>query len=776
MSTTQHVLDHRRVQTAVIGHKNSDHPVILPMDAHELDLWRKAHPTYSYWCGHQLGGCGAELSDRRYTEKVCHFAHHPSAPVCHRAANGESSADHLFIKRGMQRLLSKQHIRGDIQTRDLGTGPGDAVDVYLPHTSRIIRFQLTHCDYPAWRRHTDALRPKAPGGVDWVFRSDVPATRELLDCDAYFLRVRLETVGGERHVHIGTEARDRSVTWTPLGDCTLTSTGLSTPRVETIRISRPRPQLPSFPLAGGLVFRPIDEARPLLDTPFAATGRRLITADVRPTDSPIVRAALSLPADSGPPSADHVYGVPDSARMLVLEDGQGWVVEVNRCLRLNTREAERTGLWTPPQGAPTAPVPAEPALVVPTPSPTKPRVLTHVDMVTEVRTALADFARLGATTTWEELASRLGVTASQLSDTERRDLLVDVDSPLSEYLPVRSALVLDGDAPLPYLGEILHRLGIPYAKTSTRLHQWAAVERERAYAAFGQPSRAMGPRLALTPARPAQKNLVKKAFRGSTTLFNRREDPRLSELLTTLRRLGPHPVKAVRQQINTAMHGASVWLGQQPTGGNRKWIEAAKQSRDHHIHELEQALIAHRTSTPTRPTGLPPTVEKMQKKGKKPSLRKLQNEFLARYEAQQKATKAELRKSIPTQLSSAPQNTTHRPVEQLTRQLIHVAAQGRTISMAELENSGITPAVLHMRLALIDRRLAADTPMLSALVTTLAGGPVPFFRTILKQLSLAVPQTDEALMAIWRREQERAHAAYANPPRELPPRLVPLSG
>ncbi|MEU6391733.1 hypothetical protein [Streptomyces sp. NPDC046939] len=99
--------DHRLVQTAVIGHEDSDHPVILPMDAHELDRWRSAHPAYSYWCGLQLGGCGGELSDRRYTTKVCHFAHHPSAPVCHRAATGESSADHLFIKRGVQRLLNR---------------------------------------------------------------------------------------------------------------------------------------------------------------------------------------------------------------------------------------------------------------------------------------------------------------------------------------------------------------------------------------------------------------------------------------------------------------------------------------------------------------------------------------------------------------------------------------------------------------------------------------------------------------------------------------------
>lgn len=775
MSTTQQILDHRRVQTAVIGHKNSDHPVILPMDAHELDLWRQAHPAYSYWCGHQLGGCGGELSDRRYTEKVCHFAHHPSAPVCHRTANGDSSADHLFIKRGMRRLLSKQNLRGDVQIRDLGTGPGDAVDVHLPHTSRIIRFQLNYCDYPAWRRHDDALRPKGAGGVDWVFKTDAPAPSELLDRDAYFLRVRLETVGGERRVHIGTEARDRSVIWTPLGDCTLTSTGLSTPRVETIRTSRPRLKLPSFPLAGGLVFRPADECEALKDTLFAAPDRRLITADVRPVDSPVVRAALSLPADGDPPSADHVYGVPDSTRMLVLEDGQGWVVEVNRYRRLNAGEAELTGLWTPPRVAPPSPVTAEPdpAPVMPAHSTGKAHFLTHTDMVMELRTALAGFARLGVTTTWEDLAYRLGSTASQLSDAERRDLLVDVDSPLSDYLPVRSALVLDGDGPLPYLGEILQRLGVPYAKSSTRLRQWAAVERERAYAAFGQPSRAMAPRLDLTPARPVPENLVKKAFSGSTALLTRRDDPRVSELLTALRRLKRHPVQAVRQQINTAVHGASVWLGQQPTGGKPEWIKAAGQSRDHHIRVLEQALIAHRTSTPTSSA---PTAQRKQKKGQNSSLRKLQDEFLARFEAQQNAAKAQPRTSVPPQLSSAPHNTTPRPLDQLTRELIRVAAQGQTISMAELEDSGITPAGLRKWLARIDRGLTADTPMLSALVTTQAGGPVPFFRAVLTQLGLAVPQTDEALMVIWHREQERAHAAYANHPRELPPRLVPLVG
>ncbi len=63
--------------------------------------------------------------------------------------------------------------------------------------------------------------------------------------------------------------------------------------------------------------------------------------------------------------------------------------------------------------------------------------------------------------------------------------------------------------------------------------------------------------------------------------------------------------------------------------------------------------------------------------------------------------------------------------------------------------------------------------MLSAVVVGKKGSPVPFFRDILKAAGLSVPQTDEALLKIWHREQERAHAAHANPPRPLPPRLVP---
>ncbi|KOT29554.1 hypothetical protein ADK41_33870 [Streptomyces caelestis] len=74
----------------------------------------------------------------------------------------------------------------------------------------------------------------------------------------------------------------------------------------------------------------------------------------------------------------------------------------------------------------------------------------------------------------------------------------------------------------------------------------------------------------------------------------------------------------------------------------------------------------------------------------------------------------------------------------------------------------------------LDRRAGADgAPLLSALVVDARGGPVDFFRDVLGAAGLAVPRTEEALPAIWRRELERAHAAHARPPRPLPPRLVP---
>ncbi|MFG2257376.1 hypothetical protein [Streptomyces mirabilis] len=338
------MLDHRLVQTAVIGNTRSDHPVILPMAAAELEAWRRRHPDYTYWCGYELGGCCGRLMDRLYRDKVCHFAHVASGPTCGRAATGESSADHLFIKRGLRNLLSKHGQQGDVRTRDLGSGPGDAVDLHLPATRRRLRFQLSRLDYRRWRTANLALSGDVDE-VDWLFGSDGPLTEELLARNGYGLHFRLETAGGERRVYIGTRTHDEpSVRWDPLEDCRIEQAGLLTPSAEALRASVQNPEPFAFPLDGSMLFA-LDKQAPVpVDSPFAAEGRRLVMADVKPLGSPIVRAVLSLPEDTALPPAQYVYRAADHARLLVREGIGGWAVHLDRFVRLNAYEAARTGL------------------------------------------------------------------------------------------------------------------------------------------------------------------------------------------------------------------------------------------------------------------------------------------------------------------------------------------------------------------------------------------------------------------------------------------------
>ncbi|MEV0300785.1 hypothetical protein [Streptomyces prasinus] len=780
------MLDHRLVQTAVIGHKNSDHPVILPMDAWELDRWRGAHPGYSYWCGLQLGGCGGELSDRRYTTKVCHFAHHASAPVCHRKNNGESSADHLFIKRGVQRLLGRRKMKGRVDTRDLGTGPGDAVDVYLPDSRRRLRFQLSPVDYRSWRRADDELAADAEG-IDWIFSSEGPITQQFTGRHGYCLRVRCETVGGERRVHIGAEARDRMVSWTPLEDCTVTPSGIVTPDTEKIRLTRPRPRPTAFPLQGGLAFALVPEAGVPTESPFETRDRHLLVADVKPVDSPIVRALVSLPADTEVPPAEHVYRVADGARLLIAEGAAGWAVEARRYTRLNAHDAQRTGLWTPPNAsepvaAPTVPAPrtrepepanaAEPVTVHEPPA--APAPLTRGEMATAVRDALAQHARLRTTTTWETLARTVSPALARYSDTGRRDLLVAVDSPLRENVPVLSALVRDRGEPLPYLFRVLSELGVPRAAVSHRIKRWAAVETERAFAAYGVPARAMPPRMSLEPEHPAvaqpavarksagsaarqrtadHRTVAPQGGHGDTRSSDVSKVRHLRALVAELEQMLPTLGKGPRKRARTALGPARTWLAAYDGATHttrRKRAVSVRETAGDFVLPVQEALERARRSVTAQ-----------------------QNE------ERQRAREERLRRAADLgarakRATHAPRTAAEDPVGQLTRQLVDVAAGGRTVALQNLDLGSGGSGARHV-LAAVDRGTGPDVPLLSALVTGKEGAPVTFFRDILRTVGLAVPQTDEALLKIWRREQERAYAAYGNPSRPLPPRLVPTA-
>ncbi|MEU2264581.1 competence protein CoiA family protein [Streptomyces sp. NPDC019645] len=235
--------DSRLVQTAVIGGRSSGRAIILPTNADELAQWRRRHPTYTYWCGTQLGGCGNELSDRLYRDKVCHFAHRPNTS-CHRTATGASSADHLFIKDDLAAWAGRQRLRGRATSRNLGSSPGDAVDFRVGDARQHVRFQFSKLPHDEWNE-TRAWLAREASTLDWVFGPGAaqPETmEELYDEYGYLLRFRFETFGAVRRIRLRAEDPRRSTDWVPLDACAITPDGLRVPGAERRRRSlRPRP-------------------------------------------------------------------------------------------------------------------------------------------------------------------------------------------------------------------------------------------------------------------------------------------------------------------------------------------------------------------------------------------------------------------------------------------------------------------------------------------------------------------------------------------------------
>jgi hypothetical protein len=73
--------DKRQIQTAVLGGADSEEPLMLLLEAIELDAFRRRHEHDTFRCGLLLGGCGLQLMTKLYTDRVCHFAHHPGPDV-----------------------------------------------------------------------------------------------------------------------------------------------------------------------------------------------------------------------------------------------------------------------------------------------------------------------------------------------------------------------------------------------------------------------------------------------------------------------------------------------------------------------------------------------------------------------------------------------------------------------------------------------------------------------------------------------------------------------
>ncbi|GAA2523907.1 hypothetical protein [Streptomyces longisporus] len=223
--------DKRQIQTAVLGDAESEEPLMLPLEAIELDAFRRRHEHDTFWCGLLLGGCGLQLTTKLYTDRVCHFAHHPGPDghphLCGRRARGISSADHLYVKSAAAAWLRSRDLQADVEfVQPEGAPIGSVVDIHFPRGG--LRVHLDQAVAPTW----DQV------GHEPVLGVSVPVDRDTLIDRWYVHRIRLDSDGTARKVRIGTEAFARETEWFALDDCEMTERGLSTPAVEQIVRSR----------------------------------------------------------------------------------------------------------------------------------------------------------------------------------------------------------------------------------------------------------------------------------------------------------------------------------------------------------------------------------------------------------------------------------------------------------------------------------------------------------------------------------------------------------
>lgn len=289
--------DTRKVQTAVLGGPDSDHPVFLPFEHELFDDFIVRHEDGVFFCGVLLGGCGKQLAPKRYTDRVCHFAHYP--PVrCPRTAAGEDSADHLFIGQALQQWLASQQQPG-ARLRYLADSidAGDAVMVDVPDGHTIL-VEMTAAasslaEQEGERTVVRAFGPRAP----------VPASE--FDHRGYALRFQCRSEGGTRKVLVGTHLRPGDIKWTSLKRCTWTTQGILTPDLELdengIRPAEvPRARL-SFPLA----LRVAAFSGAVLSGETA--GHRTYDARAQTHGSAAFDARIFLPRHAYWPTKDRVY-------------------------------------------------------------------------------------------------------------------------------------------------------------------------------------------------------------------------------------------------------------------------------------------------------------------------------------------------------------------------------------------------------------------------------------------------------------------------------------
>ncbi|MFI6448069.1 hypothetical protein [Kitasatospora sp. NPDC050543] len=179
-------------QTAVLGSAESDDPLILPLEAIELDAFRRHHAEDTFWCGLLLGGFGSQPTTTLYTDRVCHFSHFPDPTglhVCGRRAR-DVSPDDLYVKSAARAWLLDQDQQAGIHLRE---PLGSVVDIVWEYGTCGLRLHLDDAGAPVW--DDDLVEP--------VLGTKVPVdvgTREAHRLDAFPAEVH---PGADRHAAPG---------------------------------------------------------------------------------------------------------------------------------------------------------------------------------------------------------------------------------------------------------------------------------------------------------------------------------------------------------------------------------------------------------------------------------------------------------------------------------------------------------------------------------------------------------------------------------------------
>ncbi|MFZ3500379.1 competence protein CoiA family protein [Streptomyces sp. 5.8] len=452
--------DTRKVQTAVVGRSGSGWPVFLPYDHYDFDTFMRGRTREDFYCGVLLGGCGKKLTAKKYREKRCHFAHRP--PVhCRRTANGESSADHLYIGQALQRWIRREgHKQATVAYPDLGSGPGGAVELRFASGARLIRVQMGRLPLQTWRQDRKRLDDLYTRRAHWAYGPDSGLAHNEVESQGHAIRFSCRTEGGTREVYVGTQLPDHAVEWATLSECRLTERGIATPSLA--RKPAPAPTTVSFPLApGSIAFTSAVE----LPIP-AGDATRLYEAYAQPLGSAVVQARILLPRQSAVLLPHLLYIVDGAARLAppaaTAHSGSTWLIRAESASLLARRTDPR---W--PDLRPPSP-PAQPV----TSPPGREPLTDEAAMVSLFRKKLEQIHCSHGIINWETLISHAGAAPSDFTPADRVRILVAVDSPRADGKPVLSArvkLAHDRPGPAPFFADVLAGLGLGRNLTDAKI-------------------------------------------------------------------------------------------------------------------------------------------------------------------------------------------------------------------------------------------------------------------------------------------------------------------